>query len=119
VFLIEKALNKNNSDSSIFFKNSSFFQNLATINYLILNKNSLSNPDQYILKGAIIQERFFKIKEKNMDEISLEKIKASILLCKYNKSYCPTYLKNKSEKKRKRSNSNRKTAKKLPKTGFA
>ena len=57
-----------------------FFQNFASINYVILNKNNLSYPNKYRLKGAIIQERFFKIKEKTLNELSLEAIKATVFL---------------------------------------
>ena len=73
---MEKNFNKN-QDSQVFINDWSMFQNLATVDYAIFNKNVLSNSDQYKLKGAIIQERFFKIKEKDLDQLSLKAIKAS------------------------------------------
>lgn len=79
------SFHENNSlegESQIIINNPNFFQNFASVNYVILNKNNLSYPDQYKLKGAIIQERFFKINEKKLNELSLETIKATIFLSK-------------------------------------
>lgn len=70
---------KSSKTSPFFINNPEFFQNLSTANYLVLNKNNISYSDQYQLKGAIIQDHFFKIKEKQMLEISLDAIKSSFL----------------------------------------
>ena len=69
-----------NGSPQIIMNDPNFFQNFASINYVILNKNNLSYPNKYRLKGAIIQERFFKIKEKTLNELSLEAIKATVFL---------------------------------------
>lgn len=64
-------------NQNLMINNPHFFQNISSTNYIIMNKNNLCYSDQYQIKGVIIQNRFFQIKSKEINQINIDSIRVS------------------------------------------
>lgn len=78
-FMEERQFLQKNPNSFLAINYPHFFQNFTNSKYIILNKNNLCYSDQYQIKGAIIQNRFFKITSKELSALSIDTIKTNYL----------------------------------------